>query len=1634
MKSTLRHSIFLFLFVLSIASIQRGSAQTSFKNEAELKTKAASLFATGNYVGAFPLYSQLLSLDPLNPELNYKFAVCLLYSDRSNTEDPIKYLEKLINKIPDVDFFYHLAQAYHSAYFFTDAINNYRKYIQLAGSRANKDYQAERKIVMCQNGIELLRSATELYVLQKSEVDKKAFYRSYNLNDYSGRILNLPDEFLTKSDQQNNDDKLAYFNPTLNLLFYALDNKNQKDIYYRVREKSGEWLPPIRLNSTINSSYDEDFPVLMPDGKTLYFSSNGHNTMGGYDIFKTVFDSLSQGWSNPVNLGFPFNTPADDVLFISNKEGTTAWFASDRSSQTNKITVYKIGILKKEENQESLADVYKTEKLSNTELGLIKNMASLNINITEKRFNEIPIDQKNKPSTLISNDANRITQNIRQTNLININNQLTNKEAQDKLNDSVRTIINQLDNKLELVKSYFLQTQGFATNKTNQVNKAYSDLALLLEKAQKTQDSESKKALIKESNVLLFNTLRTEYQRDKLAQIEKDLNTLITNYRDILAQANIIFGDIQKNVSIANEVEARKFIKQLDNLLKKALSVPNYAQIINFKQGELISPDFPNNLLTSASYANFYIENDAPNTQPILTKDPRFSQYIPMYKPIANVQITPQSTNQEQAVSKPSVLGGEVKSQNTSPLPTENQIRENIIALNKSADQEIAELKKQSYLLIEQAARKLDESNTALFEFEKLKEKYNNGTYTDKDAVLQKQTESQNLLYQSLAIKSLADRIDSMHQSQLKRKENITNQTFAIEQSLQTNQAEKALGLYRVLEKSNSSFSNNLESLIKNWIEKDVKNINSKKTSANQAFEQSQKLTDESLKLLVEAKEIRDVSITKSNAFKRRELIQEAEQKEKESVQKQDEADKYMAKGTLLYEEIKKAEAFAQMNEKLETDRLLANNEKPLINTEKQKTILNDRLSTRESETPQVEKSDEKVLAQSNSPKIQLKQIPVTNDLISYETKRFKAHLLAEALDLNKRETANLLGYSKQLSGESKKQNENKIAKLRLEADSLQKASSQAFMESATIYKQLSDKDKKQADKTEINFENYLKNIQDRIAQLLEDAKQIGKQASLENNEEKRNKLLQDADNKEQIAMYLVLEEYEIIAQRNKQNYRNNALILEKLLFENSDKKELMQPVFDQINAYVLAVENKRTQARKQDLAFNMIKVLLQDAFSIEANALDLQLEAIRMMRDKDTESMLAYQSSNKQSPTSQTASNQRINSANQHIDKSENSKNLVSQNEIPAKNTVNKEKTQISNEAKKESTAIMNNATFLSGNSGKIPLVKIGSEPESGIQFSVQIAATSELKSTESFLNVMELFAIKDKEIELYRYFSGKFLSLKAAIIRRNSLQQQGFNDAFIKSWKEGAMVSLNEAAGELDEQTLELLNAANIKLPAIYKDINFSATNISQLNGAYYSVQIGVYSRPRSSAQLFNIQPIYHIRLKNGYWVYFNGIYKTLHEAEINKSTIQSKGIKDAFVVAFNEGEKVSLSDARKVLNEGGSHPSEDDVVILSEASKKVDIQLQSLMEGLTSNTKIYKVQIGVFKHEVSWDWMKSSNQELDKHNIEQTVSNTNNYVYTIGNFKSYGEALKFKNESVIKYVKDAFIVSFDNGKKVN
>jgi outer membrane protein OmpA-like peptidoglycan-associated protein len=131
------------------------------------------------------------------------------------------------------------------------------------------------------------------------------------------------------------------------------------DIYYSRLNNKDDWSEPVNMGPAINTPGDEDAPFIHPDDETLYFSSNGHPGLGGFDIFRS--DLKDGEWSDPVNLGYPINTTDDDIYFTISADNQHGYYASTSGDGFGGKDIYVISMPKEEEIKMATAKVTRSQ-------------------------------------------------------------------------------------------------------------------------------------------------------------------------------------------------------------------------------------------------------------------------------------------------------------------------------------------------------------------------------------------------------------------------------------------------------------------------------------------------------------------------------------------------------------------------------------------------------------------------------------------------------------------------------------------------------------------------------------------------------------------------------------------------------------------------------------------------------------------------------------------------------------------------------------------------------------------------------------------------------------------------------------------------------------------------------------------------------------------------------------------------------------------------------------------------------------------------------------------------------------------------------------------------------------------------
>jgi outer membrane protein OmpA-like peptidoglycan-associated protein len=131
--------------------------------------------------------------------------------------------------------------------------------------------------------------------------------------------------------------------PNGDILYFTSDRKGGYgglDLYRSTKDANGNWGVPENLGAAVNTKKNEKSPFIHPDSESLYFASDGHPGMGGYDLFKIQIAQGSAQWGKPMNLGYPINTGSDEIGMMVTLDGQKAYFASNKINQSNGWDIY----------------------------------------------------------------------------------------------------------------------------------------------------------------------------------------------------------------------------------------------------------------------------------------------------------------------------------------------------------------------------------------------------------------------------------------------------------------------------------------------------------------------------------------------------------------------------------------------------------------------------------------------------------------------------------------------------------------------------------------------------------------------------------------------------------------------------------------------------------------------------------------------------------------------------------------------------------------------------------------------------------------------------------------------------------------------------------------------------------------------------------------------------------------------------------------------------------------------------------------------------------------------------------------------------------------------------------------------
>lgn len=229
-----------------------------------------------------------------------------------------------------------------ATYRFEESLSSYESALSLADDTLffavdpTLKLDIQDRVLMSENGKSMAAFVDVPGVLARRKFSLEDFFLYYPLPDSSWRAV--PNQLDTASGHKFARALFAR-DDARTLYWSARDNEGIRNIYTSTLRDT-LWALPSLLNEQMTSASDEIYPMLSPDGKSLFFSSAGLYGVGGYDIYVSRWNDDSNDWDVPVNLGFPYSSPADDFLYVDSEDGRYTVFASNRDCSADSVWVY----------------------------------------------------------------------------------------------------------------------------------------------------------------------------------------------------------------------------------------------------------------------------------------------------------------------------------------------------------------------------------------------------------------------------------------------------------------------------------------------------------------------------------------------------------------------------------------------------------------------------------------------------------------------------------------------------------------------------------------------------------------------------------------------------------------------------------------------------------------------------------------------------------------------------------------------------------------------------------------------------------------------------------------------------------------------------------------------------------------------------------------------------------------------------------------------------------------------------------------------------------------------------------------------------------------------------------------------
>ena len=295
------------------------------------QTQARKWFVEGEYAKAKPVFAKLLKSNPKSGSLNYWYGVCL--NETGEHDKALTYLQKAVNSEVENAFRY-IGDYYLQDGLYEEALEHYELYLDKVDPADSMFVVYTRRAEKAKHEFKFYKRVAKVMFVDSVVVEKANFLPAYKLGEESGNI----DVTRNMLGGNTSTEGTAYRTEMSDKIYYSDADANGTMQLYMCYKMLESWSKPALLNGLPEG--DNNYPFLMSDGITIYFANNNSVGLGGYDLYVTRYNSETDRYLVPENLGMPFNSSANDYMMVIDEVNGLGWFATDRNQPEGMVCIY----------------------------------------------------------------------------------------------------------------------------------------------------------------------------------------------------------------------------------------------------------------------------------------------------------------------------------------------------------------------------------------------------------------------------------------------------------------------------------------------------------------------------------------------------------------------------------------------------------------------------------------------------------------------------------------------------------------------------------------------------------------------------------------------------------------------------------------------------------------------------------------------------------------------------------------------------------------------------------------------------------------------------------------------------------------------------------------------------------------------------------------------------------------------------------------------------------------------------------------------------------------------------------------------------------------------------------------------